>query len=67
MAKRSLLGPVPIAARTSFGQGWVTAIGFGSLFNDASMGYHWLELPDEMQQQRYDILYALLRAGLQNP
>ena len=25
-----------------FGEGWVTAIGFGSLFNDASMGYHWL-------------------------
>jgi hypothetical protein len=45
----------------------VTAIGFGSLFNDASMGYHWLQDPDETQLQRYEILYALLRAGLQNP
>ncbi len=57
-------GPVPIAARMRFGEGSVTAIGFGSLFNDASMGYHWLQEPDEMQSRRYEILYALLRAGL---
>ncbi|MHB0957036.1 MAG: hypothetical protein ACYC0X_13945 [Pirellulaceae bacterium] len=60
-------GPVPIAARIRFGAGSVTAIGFGSLFNDASMGYHWLQEPDETQSQRYEILYALLRAGLQAP
>ena len=41
----ALWGQVPIAARTRFGEGWVTAIGFGSLFNDASMGYHWLRGP----------------------
>jgi hypothetical protein len=63
----ALWGQVPIAARIGFGEGWVTAIGFGSLFNDASMGYHWLQDPDETQLQRYEILYALLRAGLQNP
>ncbi len=60
-------GPVPVAARIRFGEGWVTAVGFGSLFNDASMGYHWLQEPDEVQLARYEILYALLRAGLQNP
>lgn len=58
-------GPVVIAARLRFGEGWVTGIGFGSLFNDASMGYHWLQDPDEAQRQKYEILYALLRAGLQ--
>lgn len=60
-------GEVVTAARVPFGQGTVTAIGFGSLFNDASMGYHWLQEPDETQLQRYEILYALLRAGLQIP
>ncbi len=63
----ALWGDVPIAARTQFGEGRVTAIGFGSLFNDVSMGTHWLEEPDEMLRQRYEVLYALLRAGLQNP
>jgi len=31
------------------------------------MGYHWLEPPGEPQLQRYEILYALLRAALQEP
>jgi hypothetical protein len=60
-------GDVPVAARVKFGAGSVTAIGFGSLFNDASMGYHWLDPPEAMELQRYEILYALLRAGLQQP
>ncbi len=57
-------GGVPVAARVEFGQGAVTAIGFGSLFNDANMGYHWLAEPDADLLQRYDVLYGLLRAGL---
>ena len=52
-------GEVVTAARVPYGQGTVTAVGFGSLFNDASMGYHWLQEPDETQLQRYEILYAL--------
>ena len=60
-------GKVVTAARVAFGQGSVTAVGFGSLFNDASMGYHWLQDPDETHLQRYEILYACLRAGLQSP
>ena len=59
-------GDTTVATRTSFGQGTVTAVGFGSLFNDASMGYHWLADPDEELLQRYEMLYALLRSGLQN-
>ena len=59
-------GNATVAARTEFGQGTVTAIGFGSLFNDANMGFHWLADPDEELLQRYDMLYALLRAGLQH-
>ncbi|MHB8971509.1 MAG: hypothetical protein ACYC3X_08375 [Pirellulaceae bacterium] len=60
-------GPIPIAARVRFGAGSVTAVGFGSLFNDASMGFHWLQEPDATQLRRYEILYAVLRAGLQAP
>jgi hypothetical protein len=52
------------AARVSVGKGSVTAIGFGSLFNDAAMGYHWLVEPDAEMRQRYDGLYTLLRAAL---
>ena len=60
----ALWGQIPVAARIDFGSGAVTAIGFGSLFNDANMGYHWLPEPDRELLRRYDVLYALLRAGL---
>jgi hypothetical protein len=58
------LGEVPVAAQVRFGQGAVTAIGFGSLYNDANMGYHWLPEPSLAILQRYETLYALLRASL---
>ena len=35
-----------VAARVNQGEGTVTAIGFGALFNDANMGYHWLPDPE---------------------
>lgn len=57
-------GSTAVAATAAYGNGEVTAIGFGSLFNDANMGYHWLPEPDEELLQRYELLYALLRAGL---
>lgn len=60
----ALWGETPVAARIAFGEGTVTAIGFGSLFNDAAMGFHWLPEPDEVLLNRYEMLYALLRAGL---
>ena len=58
-------GDATVAARSEFGKGTVTAVGFGSLFNDANMGYHWLGEPDEELQQLYEMLYALLREGLE--
>jgi hypothetical protein len=57
-------GEATVAARVAWGRGSVTAIGFGSLFNDANMGYHWLAEPDEELLGRYEVLYGLLRAGL---
>ncbi len=53
-----------VAARSRHGQGTVTAIGFGSLFNDAAMGFHWLPEPDAETLERYEALYALLRLAL---
>jgi hypothetical protein len=57
-------GEVPVAATTRFGNGTVTAIGFGSLFNDGNMGFHWLAEPDDATLARYEVLYALLRTAL---
>jgi hypothetical protein len=60
----ALWGETPVASRIEFGAGTVTAVGFGSLFNDAAMGHHWLVEPDELMLGRYEVLYALLRAAL---
>jgi hypothetical protein len=60
----ALWGETPVASRIQFGEGTVTAVGFGSLFNDAAMGQHWLAEPDEPLLERYTALYALLRAAL---
>ncbi len=57
-------GATPVAARVTFGKGTVTAVGFGQLFNDASMGFHWLPEPDAETLARYEVLYSLLRAAL---
>jgi hypothetical protein len=72
LASHAIIGGEPIgwwndqvvAARSQHGQGMVTAIGFGSLFNDAAMGFHWLAAPDEETLERYEVLYALLRLAL---
>ena len=58
------VGSTPVAAQVQCGEGLVTVVGFGSLFNDAAMGFHWLPEPDEVTRQRYDALYYLLRASL---
>ena len=58
------VGQTPVAAQIHYGRGRVTAIGFGSLFNDAAMGFHWLPEPDELTRQRYEVLYHLLRSSL---
>ena len=72
LASNAIVGGEPIAwwnehvvaARTRYGRGTVTAIGFGSLFNDAAMGFHWLPEPEEDTLERYQALYALLRSAL---
>ncbi len=58
------VGSIPAAAQVRYGQGLVTALGFGSLFNDAAMGFHWLPEPDQATRQRYAVLYDLLRVAL---
>ena len=55
------LHDVPVAARVRWGKGTVTAIGFGGLFNDANMGFHWLPDPEPAVRDRYEVLYGLLR------
>jgi hypothetical protein len=55
---------MPVAAQVNFGRGSVTAVGFGSLFDDASMGFHWLPEPEPDVRARYEVLYALLRRAL---
>jgi len=58
------IGETPVAAQVQHGRGLVTAIGFGSLFNDAAMGTHWLPEPEPDTLLRYEVLYGLLRAAL---
>jgi hypothetical protein len=57
-------GETVVAATTRYGEGTVTAIGCGSLFNDGNMGFHWLAEPDADTLARYEVLYALLRKAL---
>jgi hypothetical protein len=58
------VGEVPTAARVRYGRGTVTAVGFGSLFNDGTMGYHWLPEPAPETLDVYEVLYHLLRVSL---
>jgi hypothetical protein len=59
------IGDVPVAAQVRHGAGTVTAVGFGSLFNDAAMGTHWLQEPTSDTRTIYEVLYHVLRvAGL---
>lgn len=55
---------MPIAARVRYGRGTITAVGCGALFNDTNMGREWLLVPDADMRNRYEVLYALLRAAL---
>jgi hypothetical protein len=37
---------------------------FGYIFRDASMGGHWMPQPSNETRAHYDILFALLEAGI---
>ena len=52
---------MPVAARTGYGQGKVTAIGFGAVFNDEALGSSWSADPTPDILTRGDLLFALLR------
>jgi hypothetical protein len=58
------LDKMPIAARARYGKGLVMAVGFGSLWNDTNMGQTWMTDPDDALLQRFDILFAVLRAAI---
>jgi len=60
----ALVDTTAVAAQATYGAGRVTVAGFGSLFNDAAMGFHWLPEPEPLIRQRYEALYYLLRASL---
>ncbi|MDY0164944.1 MAG: hypothetical protein RBS80_00285 [Thermoguttaceae bacterium] len=55
------LGTRPIGAMTQHGKGRVVAVGFGSLLNDAGMGYQWTVEPDDALLNRFETLYSLVR------
>jgi hypothetical protein len=56
------VGKTPVAARTRYGKGSVMAVGFGSLLNDAGMGTNWTQEPDAELLTRFDVLFALMEA-----
>jgi hypothetical protein len=68
------LGGRPVAAAVKFGKGSVMAVGFGSLWNDRSMGEHapkesldtaWGLEPNATVRARYDLLFGFLRSLLE--
>ncbi|MDZ7619766.1 MAG: hypothetical protein U1E05_22430 [Patescibacteria group bacterium] len=54
------LGIMTVGATTQYGKGRVVAIGFGSLLNDAGMGYEWTAEPDEALLTRFRVLFSLV-------
>ena len=60
------VGETPVASRSRFGNGSVTAIGFGSLMNDSNMGYHWMAEPGEFEQTIFDLLFMLIRSAVED-
>ncbi len=52
---------VPVAARASFGQGVVVAIGFGSLWDDQGLGLSWMEDATAEVRARSALLFAMVR------
>ena len=60
------VGQSAVAARTRYGKGTVTAIGFGSLFNDEGMGMAWAQDPNAELLTRFDVLFALIEAAVED-
>jgi hypothetical protein len=60
------VGETPVAARFRFGKGTVMAIGFGSLMNDANMGYNWTAEPGQFERTVFDLLFMLIRSAVED-
>jgi hypothetical protein len=55
------VGDRVVAARTAFGKGSVTAIGFGAKFNDSNMGVTGDVVPDPEMRKVFDVEFGILR------
>jgi hypothetical protein len=56
------IGGRTIGATVKYGKGTVVVVGFGSLFDDTSMGHDWMELPDGEMLLRYQTLFTLVQS-----
>ena len=61
----SQLKDTTVAARTSFGKGSVTVIGYGSRFTDPNMGVTGDVIPDAKLLELYDVEFTLLHRLVQ--
>lgn len=57
----------PVGATVRFGKGSVTAIGFGSRFNDSNMGVTPDLIPDQNMRRVFECQYRLLRQIIEGP
>jgi hypothetical protein len=61
------VGGRAVAARSQYGKGSVTALGFGAKFNDSNYGVTGDIVPDEALRKVYDVQYGILRHILGQP
>lgn len=54
----------PVAATAEFGEGTVTAVGFGTQFTDSNMGVTGDTIPDAAMRNLYELEFRLLRSIL---
>ncbi len=57
----------PVSATTRFGDGTVTAVGFGSRFTDTNMGVTGDAIPDPRLRQVYELQFQMLRSLVSAP
>ncbi len=58
-------GGAPVGTTTRFGQGTVTAIGFGSLLNNTNMGGMWTVQPGSKELLAYSVLFELINSAVE--
>jgi uncharacterized protein DUF4350 len=60
------VGETPVAARARYGEGTVTAIGFGALMNNESMGTMWVAEPGPAELKVYSLLFELIESVVED-